>query len=166
MAHLRAPCAAFLAGYLLVWLAFSIVATVVQYWLERSGVSHSMMMWSVNTVWSGSLLIATGLYQLSPVKNVCLKHCRSPGFFLAENWRGGARGALRLGVVHGLFCVGCWWFLVALLFVGGVMNVVWIAGLTLMVAMEKLLPRGEWVGRCGGLIMICAAIHLLFFTPR
>ena len=158
----RVPSAAFLIGYLMAWLSFSVGATVVQWWLEHIGVLHGVMMWVVDEVWSGSVLIVAGLYQLSPIKHVCLKHCRSPAFFLAEHWRNRASGALRMGFEHGLFCVGCCWFLMALLFVGGVMNLVWIAGLTLMVAMEKLVPHGDWVGRCCGLIMILAGSQLVF----
>jgi predicted metal-binding membrane protein len=102
---------------------------------------------------SGAVLAAAGLYQLSPLKNVCLSHCRSPAAFLSRHWRPGALGAVRLGALHGAFCVGCCWMLMALLFVGGVMNLAWIAALTLLVVAEKLVPGGRWVARASGLAM-------------
>jgi predicted metal-binding membrane protein len=100
------------------------------------------------------VLIAAGLYQVSPMQGVCLNHCRSPAEFLSRHWRPGAAGAVRLGVLHGLFCLGCCWLLMALLFVGGVMNLAWIAALTLLVMAEKLLPGGRWVARAAGVVML------------
>jgi predicted metal-binding membrane protein len=103
---------------------------------------------------AAALLIAAGLYQLSPLKDACLGRCRSPADFLARNYRPGASGALRLGLLHGAYCVGCCWMLMALLFVGGVMNLIWIAALTLLVAAEKLLPGGNWLARIAGMAMV------------
>jgi predicted metal-binding membrane protein len=105
---------------------------------------------------SGALLIAAGLYQLTPLKNACLTHCRSPATFLARHWGPGASGAVRLGLLHGAYCVGCCWLLMALLFVGGVMNMLWIAALTALVAVEKLLPPGRAVSRGAGVLLIIA----------
>ena len=101
-----------------------------------------------------ALLAAAGLYQLTPTKDRCLEHCRSPAQFLARHWRAGPWGGFRLGLLHGGFCLGCCWFLMGLLFFGGVMNLYWIAGLALFVLLEKTTPAGHWLGRVtgGGLI--------------
>jgi predicted metal-binding membrane protein len=111
------------------------------------------------------LLIAAGVYQLTPFKNACLRHCRSPAYFIAENWRPGAAGALRMGAVHGAFCLGCCWILMGLLFVGGVMNLLWIAGISLFVLLEKILPQGVGGGRAAGIAMILAGAVMLWLQP-
>ena len=103
---------------------------------------------------SAVVLIAAGVYQLSPLKNACLSHCRAPAAFLSRHWSPGALGALRAGALHGAFCVGCCWMLMALLFVGGVMNLAWIAALAVLVLIEKLFPAGQWVGRAAGVALI------------
>lgn len=156
-----APTASFALGYLLIWLAFSIVATAAQWGMEKASLLHAMMMWSINSALSAFVLIAAGLYQFTPVKNVCLKHCRSPVQFLAENFRPGAAGAIRMGVSHGLFCLGCCWALMALLFVGGAMNLVWIAGLTLFVMLEKIAPYGHKVAQVAGMALIAAGVWVV-----
>ena len=148
-----APIGAFAAGYLSVWLAFSVAAAALHYALERAGLVSTMMMGSRSRWLSGAVLIAAGLYQLSPLKSVCLRQCRAPASFLARHWRPHAAGALRLGIKHGAYCVGCCWMLMALLFVGGVMNLIWIAALTTMVLIEKVLPRGQWIGRSAGVAL-------------
>jgi predicted metal-binding membrane protein len=158
----RAPTGAFVAGYFLMWLLFSIVATALQQTLQRAGVVSAITMGSQVRWLSGTALVATGLYQLSPLKNSCLSHCRAPAEFLARHWRPGAMGALRLGVVHGAYCVGCCWMLMALLFVGGVMNLAWIAALSLLVLAEKVLAAGRWVGRCAGIVLIAWGAAILF----
>jgi len=148
-----APTGVFVAGYLLVWLAFSIVAATLHWLLEREAFVSSTM--SSQSRWlSGIVLIAAGLYQFSPLKSACLSHCRAPTAFLSSHWRPHALGALRLGVLHGTFCVGCCWMLMALLFVGGVMNLVWIAALAILVLAEKVFPAGKWVGRAAALALI------------
>jgi predicted metal-binding membrane protein len=149
-----APTGAFALGYLLAWLGFSAVAAMLHWLLEGAGLVAAMMMGSRSRWLSGSVLIAAGLYQLAPLKNACLAHCRSPAAFLSRHWRPHRLGALRLGVVHGAYCVGCCWMLMALLFVGGVMNLVWIVALALLVLVEKVLRRGPWVGRGAGIVMI------------
>jgi predicted metal-binding membrane protein len=149
-----APTSAFAAGYLLVWLGFSTAATALHWALERAGLVAAMMMGSRSRWLSAAVLIAAGLYQLSPLKNVCLAHCRTPASFLSRHWRPRALGALRLGAMHGAYCVGCCWLLMALLFVGGVMNLVWIAALAVLVLIEKALPAGRWVGRSVGVALI------------
>ena len=149
-----APTAAFAAGYILVWLGFAAAATTLHWVLERAGLVSAMMMGSRSRWLSGVVLIAAGLYQLSPLKNVCLAHCRTPASFLSRHWRPRALGALRLGAMHGAYCVGCCWMLMALLFVGGVMNLIWIAALASLVLVEKVLPPGQWVGRGTGVALI------------
>jgi predicted metal-binding membrane protein len=148
-----APIGAFAAGYLTVWLGFAIVATALHWALERAGLVSTMMMGSRSRWLSGAVLITAGLYQLSPLKNVCLAQCRAPASFLARHWRPHASGALRLGARHGVYCVGCCWMLMTLLFVGGVMNLIWIAALTTMVLIERVLPRGQWIGRSAGVAL-------------
>jgi predicted metal-binding membrane protein len=101
-----------------------------------------------------AVLIAAGAYQLSPLKSACLSQCRSPAQFLSRHWRPGVAGAIRLGLLHGGDCVGCCWALMALLFVGGVMNIGWIVLLTMIVAVEKLAPGGAWIGRAAGVALI------------
>jgi len=162
MDHVVIPTAAFVGGYLLAWLAFSLAATTLQWLLEQAGLMHAMMMWSTDSVLSGSFLIAAGIYQLSPLKRVCLNNCRSPAEFLSRRWRNGRSGAARMGLEHGLYCVACCWFLMALLFAGGIMNLVWIAGLGVFVLVEKLTPYGHSIGRASGLLMISAGGYLLF----
>jgi predicted metal-binding membrane protein len=138
----------FLAGYLLVWLLFSIVAATAQALLIGASMALD------NPFAQGALLIAAGIYQLTPLKQACLRQCQSPAQFISRHWRSGVAGAVRLGGLHGAYCVGCCWMLMALLFVGGVMNFAWIAGLTLLVGAEKLLPRGEWLARVSGAVLI------------
>lgn len=155
-----APTGAFAAGYALAWLGFSVVAAGLHGLLESRGLVSMTTMSSASAGLSGGILVAAGLYQLSPLKNACLTRCRTPASFLARHWRPGRLGALRLGVLHGAWCVGCCWMLMALLFVGGVMNLVWIAALTLLVLAEKLLPRGRWVGRAAGALLIAWGVVL------
>lgn len=152
---------AFVAGYFLAWLAFSIFATVVHQMLESTGIVSAMTMGSQVRRLSGAVLVVIGLYQLSPLKNACLSHCRAPGEFLARHWRPGFRGAFRLGVAHGSYCVGCCWLLMALLFVGGVMNLAWIATLSLLVLAEKVLATGKWVGYGAGVVLIAWGAGIL-----
>lgn len=149
-----APTGVFAAGYLTVWLGFSIVATALHWALERAGLVSATMMGSRSRWLSGGVLLAAGLYQLLPLKNVCLAHCRSPTAFLSRHWRPHASGAFRLGAMHGTYCVGCCWMLMALLFVGGAMNLAWIAALAVLVLIEKVLPAGPWVGRATGVVLI------------
>ncbi len=148
------PTAAFLGGYLACWLGFSLVAAAVQQLLEASALASPMTMALHSREAGAAMLIAAGIYQLTPIKDACLGKCRSPGHFLSRHYRPGIAGAVRLGLLHGAYCVGCCWLLMALLFVGGVMNLVWVAALTLLVAAEKLLPKGELLGRAAGLGLV------------
>ena len=156
-----APTGAFAAGYLLVWLGFAAAAATLHWALERAGLVSAMMMGSQSRLLSSAVLITAGLYQLSPLKNICLAHCRTPTSFLSRHWRPRALGALRLGAMHGGYCVGCCWLLMALLFVGGVMNLTWIAALAILVLIEKVLPPGQWVGRAVGIALIVWGVATL-----
>jgi predicted metal-binding membrane protein len=138
----------FLAGYLAAWLLFSIGAALAQ-----SVVTDSSMILRSKPAQSAVLVLA-GLYQLSPFKSACVSQCRSPGQFISRHWRPGSEGAVRLGIIHGAYCVGCCWMLMALLFVGGVMNLIWVIALTVLVAIEKLLPGGPVIQRISGLVLI------------
>ena len=152
----RPPTAAFLAGYLACWLGFALVAAGLQSWLISPG---SMALAGRHA--AAGLLVAAGVYQLTPLKDACLGRCRSPALFLSRHYRPGRLGAFRLGMLHGAHCVGCCWLLMALLFVGGVMNLIWIAGLTLLVAAEKLLPGGHWIARISGIALIAWGAALI-----
>lgn len=154
----RHPAALFTTGYLLAWAFFAALATALQWWLERVGLVDGMMMWSTERALTGALLIGAGLYQLTPWKNVCLSRCRSPAASLAESWRPGAWGALRMGLSHGGYCLGCCWGLMLLLFAGGIMNVVWIAALAIVVLVEKLIARGPWFSRLLGAALVVTGI--------
>ncbi len=160
-ASARPDTANFLAGYLIAWGAFSLLATVLQLLLETVDMLAPMLMASQSRWLSAGILISAGLYQISPLKDVCLRHCRSPALFLSQHYRPGQVGALRMGLLHGTYCVGCCWLLMALLFVGGVMNLAWIALLTLMVAAEKLLPFGRLVALAGGLVCMAWGTTIL-----
>jgi len=157
----------FAAGYFLVWIGFALAATFVQWMLERTALLDSRMA-SASNMFGAIVLIAAGIYQWTPLKDVCLAQCRSPFQFLMRygGFRGDVPGCLLLGLRQGAYCLGCCWFLMVLLFVGGVMNIAWIAGLSALVLVEKLLSDGRavsrWVGAglmVGGLTL--ALQHLL-----
>lgn len=142
------------AGYLGAWFAFSVLAAALQYALALSGLISAIMLSSQSAALSAAVLVAAGIYQLSPAKNACLRHCRSPVEFLTRHHRPGRTGAFVMGLEHGTWCVGCCWMLMALLFVGGVMNIAWIALLAVLVLVEKVAPSGVAVGRAVGLLLI------------
>jgi predicted metal-binding membrane protein len=144
---------AFGAGYLLAWTGFSMAAAGTQLGLHRATVlSEDMAIHS--TLIGGILLAAAGVYQWLPLKGACLTHCRSPLAFLANEWREGTVGALVMGSRHGVYCVGCCWALMALLFAAGVMNLFWVAVIALFVLIEKVAPRGAQVGRVAGVGLV------------
>jgi predicted metal-binding membrane protein len=133
------PMSIFVLGYVVIWSLFSAAAALAQWWLHR----HTLLspsMASVSGWFGGALLLAAGIFQFTPLKQSCLTHCRGPLKFIMTRWREGAGGAFRMGLEHGAFCTGCCWALMALLFVAGVMNILWIAALTLLVCLEKMLP--------------------------
>ncbi|MEH6651848.1 MAG: DUF2182 domain-containing protein [Motiliproteus sp.] len=151
----------FMLGYLSIWLLFSLAATLLQWGLDQAALLSPMMVSSSPTLGAG-ILIAAGLYQLSPLKHRCLSFCRTPLQFLTTHLRTGRSGALRMGLEHGFFCLGCCWALMGLLFVGGVMNLLWIAIIALFVLMEKVLPYGVQGGRYIGSLMVLVGLYLLF----
>jgi predicted metal-binding membrane protein len=154
------PTAVFLAGYLLVWTGFSLIAAFAR-WVLHSTALLSDRMVATSGIFGGSILIAAGVFQWTPLKRVCLTRCQSPLAFFTTSWREGARGALWMGTQHGLNCTGCCWVLMALLFVAGVMNLWWIGAITLLVIIEKVAPRGLWLGRIAGAGFILWGIGLL-----
>ncbi len=159
-AKVSASIAAFASAYLALWILFSLLAVKLQWALEQAGAMSAMMSSRVPPL-SGALLIAAGLYQLTPLKSACLRHCRAPVQFIAAHWRPGIRGAWRMGLAHGLYCLGCCAVLMLLLFVGGVMNLVWIAGLTLFVVIEKLAPFGAWAAKAIAALLIAGGALLI-----
>jgi predicted metal-binding membrane protein len=154
------PVLLFASGYLLIWTAFSLFATLLQWALDRLALL-SPMLTTTNALLGGALFLAAGIYQLTPLKQACLRHCRSPFAFLFNRWRDGLSGALRMGLEHGAYCLGCCWLLMALLFVVGVMNLLWVAAITLFVFGEKLLRGGAWVARLSGVAMAAYGIWLV-----
>jgi predicted metal-binding membrane protein len=151
---------AFGGGYLLVWTVFSLIATVVQRVLAHL-LLLSPMMEAQDRRFGGALLIIAGLYQFTPYKRACLQSCRFPAEFLVQHWKPGVAGGFHLGWSHGLYCLGCCWALMLLLFVGGVMNLWWIAALTVFVLLEKVAPFGESGGRLSGLPIIALGLWFM-----
>jgi predicted metal-binding membrane protein len=152
----------FVAGYLIAWTLVSLFATVLHWGLERSGLLTPMME-SASKVLGAVILILAGLYQWTPLKKACLSSCQAPLAFIMRHggFRSDARGALALGFRHGIYCVGCCWALMALLFVGGVMNLLWVAVLAILVLVEKALPFGWIVGCLAGAVFLAAGLWLL-----
>jgi len=143
------PTSLFMLGYLLAWGIFSVIAVTAQWWMQENGWLNNMLVGQSNTI-NGLLLLAAGLWQFTPWKYACLSHCKSPVEFLSSQRHDGALGALQTGLSHGSYCLGCCWFLMALLFVGGVMNLFWIIGLSIYVWVEKILPGGHTISRLMG----------------
>jgi len=147
----------FVAAYLLIWTAFSAGATALQWGLQAAGLLGAGM--ASGSIWlTGLLLVVAGAVQFTPLKQVCLRHCRTPMGFLLTEWRPGVSGAWHMGIRHGLYCLGCCWALMILLFVGGVMNLAWVAALGAAVVVEKSHPAGAGIGRILGGILIAAGI--------
>ncbi|HVO98683.1 MAG TPA: DUF2182 domain-containing protein [Bryobacteraceae bacterium] len=157
------PAAYFVAGYFAVWTAFSGVCAVLQNLLHQRALLSPMMA-ATSSVLSGGILIAAGVYQFTPMKNACLRHCRSPLTFLLSEWREGPLGAVHMGAGHGLFCIGCCWMLMMLPFAAGVMNLVWMGGITVLLLLEKAAPGGPWIGRIGGALMVLAGVCAIAFS--
>jgi len=158
-----ASAAWFACGYLVAWTLFAALAAAAQYGLERAALLDTMMV-SASRYFGGSVLIAAGIYQWTPLKHACLARCRAPLSFIQHHggFQASGPGSLRLGFVHGLDCIGCCWALMALLFVGGVMNPLWIAGLTIFVLAEKMLPGGRIVSWVAGALAVAAGIWLIW----
>lgn len=150
----------FAAGYLAIWAFFSLAATAAQGLLAAVGMMSAMYMNLATAYLAAAVLIGAGLYQLTPVKAACLDHCRGPVDALTRNRRTGRAAPFRMGLVHGRYCLGCCWALMALLFVGGVMNIWWIAGITIYVAFEKLAPGGKRVAGAMGVVLVVGGLAL------
>ena len=142
----------FALGYFVIWIAFGLAATSLQWALDAAALLSPGMAMS-NKVAATGIVIAAGLYQWTPLKQSCLRRCRSPLDFMLTYWREGAWGSLAMGVRHGAFCLGCCWMLMLLLFVGGIMNLLWIAGLSVFVLVEKTAPAGHWAARLAGVAL-------------
>ncbi len=143
----------FLVGYLSVWSGFATVATLVQWGLHQATLLSSTM-GNVTPHLGGALLLIAGVYQWTPLKNACLGQCRTPIGFLLSEWRDGNSGAVVMGIRHGTSCLGCCWFLMVLMLVGGVMNLVWMAGVATYILAEKVVPAGHWFARAVGLLLV------------
>jgi predicted metal-binding membrane protein len=143
----------FLSGYLLVWMGFSVLATLAQWGLHSAAMLSAGGMKMASSSVAAVLLVSAGVFQFSSAKSACLKHCRTPVGFLLSEWRAGVGGALVMGVRHGLYCVGCCWLLMLLLFVAGVMNAAWCAALAALVLAERVLPGGLWLARAVGVVL-------------
>lgn len=155
------PASVLAGGYIAAWGFFSAAAVALQWALETNRLLSPML--ETTNIWLGAvILIAAGLWQLTPMKTVCLRHCRTPLGFLVQHWRLGRWGAFRMGLEHGAYCLGCCWFLMALLFFGGVMNLFWIAGLAVFVLLEKTVPYGHWLSRAAGIALVCWGLALPF----
>jgi predicted metal-binding membrane protein len=150
----------FTSAYLVVWGLFSLLATGVHWLLDQAGLLSAQMDSRSVTI-GGLLLVLAGVYQLTPWKHACLRHCRGTLDFVMRYWRPGHRGALSMGLRHGALCVGCCWVMMGLLFYGGVMNLYWITGIAVLVLVEKLLPAGEYLDRAGGIAFIAWGLWVL-----
>jgi predicted metal-binding membrane protein len=161
--HVLGSAAVLLAGYVLVWTAFSVLAALAQSGLHHAALLSPMMV-STSSVFSGLLFLGAGVFQYTPLKRACLARCRSPLSFLMGEWRTGQWGALLLGFKHGAYCVGCCWMLMGLLFIAGVMNLLWVAAIAALLLVEKAAPKGELVGRLAGGVLIAAGIAQVLMT--
>lgn len=150
-------------GYLAGWFAYAVLAAALQWWLHSRGLLHGMLLTSGAGL-TAAILIGAGIYQLTPLKDACLARCRSPLGFFMQHWRDGRYGAFRMGLQHGLYCVGCCWVLMLLMFAGGAMSVATMAALCVFILAERLMPPGPWVSRLPGLLMITWGALLLFRT--
>lgn len=154
------PTMVFTSGYLIAWGLFGVFATLADWALEHAALI-SPMTGRLPPILCAIVVIVAGIYQLTPLKSVCLRHCRSPFDFVLNHWRDGASGALRMGLKHGLYCLGCCWFLMALMFAAGIMSLLWMAVIAVFILLEKLLPAGTWLARAGGVAMLGFGVYLL-----
>jgi len=151
----------FVAGYFVAWSAFSLAAAAAQHLLSQIGWLSAMEMATTNSLIAGGLFVLAGLYEFSPLKNACLGHCRSPMEWLPQHYRPGPAGALHMGIEHGLYCVGCCWVLMLLLFAVGVMNLLWIAALAAIVLAQKILPGGRYLTQLAGAALIVVGVAIM-----
>jgi predicted metal-binding membrane protein len=153
----------FVYGYIIVTAGYSILATLLQWWLHTHAMLTSLGA-STSYLFSGVLLCVAGIYQWSSIKHACLRFCRNPFNFLMGNWREGTTGALYMGLKHGLLCTGCCWALMALMFVGGVMNLLWMIVITAVILIEKIAPKGDVFARIAGVGMTLCGMTLIAFN--
>ena len=149
-----------LSGYFLVWAAFSLFATLLQWWLQRVSLLNPAMV-TTSKILGGIILIAAGIFQFTPLKNTCLHNCRSPLGFIHQHWKDGKRGAIRMGIQNGIYCLGCCWILMMLLFVSGIMNILWIAIISLFVLIEKISSSVKVISLIAGIALIAYGIIIL-----
>jgi len=154
------PTSAFVLGYVVAWAGYSVLATVVQEALHSAAMVSSMGV-STSRALGGVLLLAAGIFQWTPWKNTCLMHCRSPLGFIITEWREGVSGAFQMGLHHGVYCIGCCWLLMAVLFVAGVMNLWWVAAISVFVLIEKVAAVGPWTARSIGALFVLWGVWLL-----
>ena len=150
----------FVLGYFAGWTAFAVVSAVLQWWLHKGGWLRGHALAS-GPLLGGFVVAAAGIYQLTPVKEACLARCRSPLRFFLDHWEAGRRGALRMGLRHGLFCIGCCWVLMLIMYAGGAMSVLVMAGLSIFILAERLLPDGPWVSRIPGAALFFGGVFLV-----
>ncbi len=151
---------AFVVGYVVVWTMFSAAATVAQWSLHRAALISAFGA-STSAPFGGGLLVVAGVFQWTSLKSACLTHCRSPFLFFMTSWREGTAGAFKMGLEHGVFCLGCCWALMGLMFFAGVMNIYWLAGLSILVLVEKAVPSGVRLGKLAGAVMIGWGIYVV-----
>lgn len=149
-----------LSGYFLIWAAFSLFATLLQWLLQRASLLNPEMI-TTSKVLGGIILIAAGIFQFTPLKNTCLSNCRSPIGFIHQHWKDGKGGAIRMGIQNGVYCLGCCWILMILLFVSGIMNILWIAIISLFVLIEKFLSSVKVISFIVGIALIAYGIIVL-----
>ena len=148
----------FVLGYLVIWSLFAIIAAGGQWLLRINGFLSNDL--AIAGPFAGIIIMAAGIYQLTPLKDMCLRKCQSPFDFLMTNWAEGTKGALIMGLNHGKYCIGCCWFLMILLFAAGIMNILWVAAIATFVIIEKLLPPGHWVSKAAGILLILIGIAI------
>ena len=148
------------AGYFLVWAAFSLAATALQWMLQQIALLNPEMK-ITSKILGSVILIVTGIFQFTPLKQTCLKYCRTPLSFVLQHWKEGKQGALRMGIENGFYCLGCCWLLMVLLFVAGIMNLLWIALIALFVLVEKISPQMKWIPYVAGVALIVYGILFL-----
>ena len=149
-----------IAGYFLVWAVFSLAATVLQWLLQQVALLNPDMK-TTSKILGGVILITTGIFQFTPLKQTCLRHCRTPLDFVLQHWKEGKAGALKMGIENGFYCLGCCWMLMILLFVTGIMNLLWVAIIAAFVLIEKLLLQIKWIPRAAGVLLIFYGLFLL-----
>ena len=154
------PTGFLIAGYFLVWGVFSLLATVLQWGLQNLSLLNPDMI-TTNKILGGVILIGAGIFQFTNLKQRCLHYCRTPIDFIHRNWKEGKTGALRMGIENGIYCLGCCWILMIILFVSGIMNLLWIALIALFVLIEKTLSQMKWVSFLAGMVLIIYGIMFL-----